>query len=261
MGGRLHSWRLRSHPRTPQARPRPPCRRATPRPNRPPPPPEHGGAGEPPRSTPALGAVPPPLSPGSLSVRSCLTTPRPATSRAQAQLPCAASAASGGASPARAQAPPPAEAVPPSRRPGARWRLPAPAAQRAGAMATEGDAFLKARGRTLTAFRQGTRRGGSAGRNLGIGLRVPAGSLPRRAGGRVVREGRAEGRPGAFPGGSGRSAYCRGWGGGRRRAGGRRAWDRAAGPSTGARRPVIGSPPLGGAARVPPAAAGRRGLG
>lgn len=50
-------------------------------------------------------------------------------------------------------------------------------------MAAEADVFLRARGRTLTAFRQGTRRGAPAERNLGRALRVPPGSLPRRAGG------------------------------------------------------------------------------
>lgn len=81
-----------------------------------------------------------------------------------------------GASPGRSprQAPPPAEAVPPPRRPG-----PAVAAAvRAGAMAAAADAFLRARGRTLTAFRPGT---GSAGRAAPL----PAGPLP--PGGRGVR--------------------------------------------------------------------------
>ncbi|XP_075371181.1 serine/threonine-protein phosphatase CPPED1 isoform X2 [Mycteria americana] len=76
---------------------------------------------------------------------------RPTSPRAASAARCRAS---GRASPARAQGPPPAEAVPPPRRPGARRRLSAAAARRAGAMAAEGDVFLRARGRTLTAFRQ-----------------------------------------------------------------------------------------------------------
>ncbi|XP_075371182.1 serine/threonine-protein phosphatase CPPED1 isoform X3 [Mycteria americana] len=78
---------------------------------------------------------------------------RPTSPRAASAARCRAS---GRASPARAQGPPPAEAVPPPRRPGARRRLSAAAARRAGAMAAEGDVFLRARGRTLTAFRQET---------------------------------------------------------------------------------------------------------
>uniref|UniRef100_A0A8C3KNR9 Serine/threonine-protein phosphatase CPPED1 n=1 Tax=Calidris pygmaea TaxID=425635 RepID=A0A8C3KNR9_9CHAR len=104
-----------------------------------------GATSQPPRFAPRPG---PRLSRGSLSLRSCPAALRPAASLRPTFPPA------GAASPARAQAPPPAEAVPPPRRPGARRRLSAAAARRAGAMAAEGDAFLRARGRTLTAFRQ-----------------------------------------------------------------------------------------------------------
>lgn len=82
----------------------------------------------------------------------------------------------------RAQVPPPGEAVPFSRRSGTRRRFAA-----MSVMAAVGDVFRRARGRTLTAFRQGAR-------NSSGGLRVPAGSILCRAAG---REGWAWPRRGA----------------------------------------------------------------
>lgn len=75
-------------------------------------------------------------------------------------------------------------------------------------MAAERDVFVRARGRTFTAFRQGTRLGARASVPAPRGesraerqhrAAVPAGSVPRRA---AERDGRAEGRPAAFAGGS-----------------------------------------------------------
>lgn len=77
---------------------------------------------------------------------------------------------------------PPGEAVPFSRRSGTRRRFAA-----MSVMAAVGDVFRRARGRTLTAFRQGAR-------NSSGGLRVPAGSILCRAAG---REGWAWPRRGA----------------------------------------------------------------
>lgn len=217
------------------ARPRPPCRRAAPQlAPTPAATPTWRRRGATPQRPPFCSgaAPPPPPLPGQLLPPQLLGRARESR-LSRTHFPCA-----GGASLARAQAPPPAEEVPPPRRPGARRRLAAAAARRAGPMAAEGDAILRARGRTLTAFRQGRHRGvrGSAWRNLGIGLRVPAGSLARRAAG---REGRAEGRPAALPGGSGRSAPRREGETRGRRSEGR---GQGPGPTGGARKAAIGSP-------------------
>lgn len=104
----------------------------------------------------------------------------------------------------RAQVPPPAEAVPLSRPSGTRRRL-----SEADVMAAEEDVFQRARGRTLTAFRQGTR-------NYSGGLHVPAGSIlcpaARRAGPRWGAESSeaATAAAGCPPSGRGTSEMRRG---------------------------------------------------